>query len=155
MFLTCGIWMIFPRAMAFFEIFKPIIWAQLCAYGNYPCSTKSLLFFFGSAAKLFSGNSKPYKLTQNGPKRCIFRNFQTHYLGSIMCLWQLPMYQKCTDFFLDPKHKRFFSGISRGSWPKMAQKGAFFEIFKPIIWAQLCAYGTCPCTKSLLNFFQI
>ena len=29
----------------------------------------------------------------------------------------------------------------------MAQKGAFFEIFKPIIWAQLCAYGNCPCTK--------
>ena len=37
----------------------------------------------------------------------------------------------------------------------MAQKGAFFEIFKPIIWAQLCAYGNCPCTKSLLNFFWI
>ena len=34
--------------------------------------------------------------------------------------------------------------------PKLAQKRAFFEIFKPIIWAQLlCAYGNCPCTKSL------
>ena len=24
----------------------------------------------------------------------------------------------------------------------MAKKGTFFKIFKPIIWAQLCAYGT-------------
>ena len=31
------------------------------------------------------------------------------------------------------------------------KKGAFFEIFKPIIWAQLCAYGNCPCIKGLLN----
>ena len=85
---------------AFFEIFKPIIWAQLCAYGNCPC-TKSVLNFF----------------------------------------WI--------------RNSSGFPGISRVSWPKMAQKGAFFEIFKPIIWAQLCAYANCPCTKSVLNFFWI
>ena len=40
-------------------------------------------------------------------------------------------------------------------WPKTTQKGAFFEIFKNIIWAQQCSYGNCPCIKSLLNFFWI
>ena len=50
-----------------------------------------------------------HKLTQNGPNRCIFRNFLTHYLGSAMCLWQFPMYQKSTNFFLDPQLK-WFSG---------------------------------------------
>ena len=52
--------------------------------------------FFGCSSS-FLGIS--HNLTQNGPKRCIFWNFQTHYLGSTMCLWQLPMYQKSTEFF--------------------------------------------------------
>ena len=34
--------------------------------------------------------------------------------------------------FLDPQLKSGFPGISRISLPKMAQKGAFFEIFKPL-----------------------
>ena len=69
---------------AFFEIFKPIIWAQLYAYGNYP----------------------------------------------------MPMYQKSTEFFWI-RSSSGFPGISH----KLTQNGAFFAIFKPIIWAQLCAYG--------------
>ena len=40
-------------------------------------------------------------MAQNGPKRCIFRIFQSHYLGSTIYvpIWQLPMYQKSTEFF--------------------------------------------------------
>ena len=48
---------------AFFEIFKPIIWAQLCAYGNWPSTyQKSTDFFLDPQLKRFSGN-KPHKLT--------------------------------------------------------------------------------------------
>ena len=65
-------------------------------------------------------------LAQNGPKRCIFRNFQNHYLGSTMCLWQLPMYQKCTEFFLDQQLKRF-----SGNKPhKLTQNGPKTCIFR-------------------------
>ena len=46
-----------------------------------PMSKKSTEFFSDPQLKRFSGN-KQHKLIQNGPKRCIFRNFQTHYLGS-------------------------------------------------------------------------
>ena len=44
-------------------------------------------------------------------------------------------------------------GINHINQLKMAQKVAFFEIFKPTIWAQLCTDGNCPCTKSLLFFW--
>ena len=91
------------------------------------------------------------KMAQKGG---IFRNFQTYYLGSTICVYGNCMYQKSTEFFWI-RTLSGFPGISSISWPKMAQKGAFFEIFKPIIWAQLCAYGNCPCTKSVLNFFWI
>ena len=69
------------------------------------------------------------------------------------------MYQKSTDFFYDPQLKLFSGNKLQGksciSRPKMAQKGAFFEIFKPIVWAKLSAHGNCPCTKSVLIFFWI
>ena len=86
-----------------------------------PMYQKCPEFFLDPKLKRFSGN-KPHKLTQNGPKRCIFRNFQTHYLGSTMCLWQLPMYQKSTEFFLDPQLKRF----SGNKQHKLTQNVAFF-----------------------------
>ena len=92
-------WPKMDQKHVFSEILKHFIWAQLCAYGNSPC-TKSLLNF----------------------------------------LWI--------------HSSSGFPGISRKSWPKIAQKGAFFKIFKPIILAQLCAYGNCPCTKSLQIFFR-
>ena len=48
---------------------------------------------FGSATKeVFQ--KKPQNLTQNEPKKkCIFQNSQTLYLGSIVCLLQLPIRQ--------------------------------------------------------------
>ena len=96
-----------------------------------PMYQKSTVFL-DLQLKRFSGN-KPNKLTQNGPKRCIFRNFQTHYLGSTMCLWYLPMYQKSTEFFSDPGLKQF-SGNKPHKLNQNGPKGVFFEIFKPIIW---------------------
>ena len=47
-------------------------------------------------------------------------------IAQSMCLWQLAMYQKSTEFFLDPQLKWF----SRNKPYKLTQNGAVFEIFK-------------------------
>ena len=81
--------------------------------------------FLDAQLKRFSGN-KPHKLTQNGPKRCIFRNVQTTYLGSTMCLWYLPMSKKFTEFFSDLPFKQF-----SGNKPhKLTQNGPKRCIFR-------------------------
>ena len=82
---------------AFFAIF-------FCLW-QLPMYQKSTEFFLDPHLKRFSENKLQHKLTQNGPKICIFRNFQTHYLGSTryVPIWQLPMYQKSTKFFLHLK----------------------------------------------------
>ena len=52
-------------------------------------------------------------------------------------------------------HSSSLLGISRIFWPKLGQKCAIFEIFKPIKSNQLYAYGVCPCPKSFPNFFRV
>ena len=90
-----------------------------------------MVFFSDPGLQRFSGN-KPHKLTQNGPKRCLFRNFQTHYMGSTMCLWQLHMHQiqKSTEFFLHPQLKRF-SGNKPHKLTQIGPKRCIFRNFQP------------------------
>ena len=58
-----------------------------------PMSQKSTEFFLDLPVKRFSRN-KSLKLTQNGPKTCIFRNFQNPSIKTTLCLWCLPMPKK-------------------------------------------------------------
>ena len=119
-----------------------------------------LMFFFGSMLKRFSGN-KPHKLTQNGPKLCIFRNFQIKpIIWAHSCAYSNCPCTKSLLIFFRIHLLSSFPRISRNrisciNWPKMDQKHAFFEIFKPIIWAHLCSYGNCPIYIYTLECFQM
>ena len=129
-------WKVRPSAMREFNYIGKLIqkWeiSTLCPNQTHylgstmPMSIAHVLkfycfFFLDLQLKRFSRN-KPHNLTQKGA----FFEFWAQLLNV---------------FWI--RSSSSFPGISRISWPKMAQKGAFFKIFKPIICAQaqLCAYG--------------
>ena len=89
---------------AFFKIFKPIVWAQVCAYGNWPCTKSLLNFFLDLQIKRFSGN-KPHKLTQKGAFFEIFKPI----IWAQLCAYGNCSCTKSLLNFFDPQLK-WFSG---------------------------------------------
>ena len=129
------------------EIFKPFKSNQPCAYGvcSYPKSFP--IFLEGVTQVVF--REWVAQFDQNWAKKVHFSKIsnpsnQTNHMNHMPVVFAQAQV----------KFPSGFLGISCISWPKLGQKDAIYEIFKPFKLNQLFVYGVCASPKNFSNYFE-